>query len=117
MKAMVLKAPRELRLETVERPLPGRDEVLVRLTASGICGTDLKIYRGEIPVHYPLIMGHEMCGELAEGEVDDLHPGDRVIIDSAVYCGHCPCCRAGHTHLCPHGVVLGRDANGGLRST
>ncbi len=94
--------------------MPGPDEVLVRVQNSGICGTDLKIYTGAIPVRYPLIMGHEMCGELVEGEVDDLRPGDRVMIDPVGYCNVCPCCRAGNTQICPHGRLLGRDANGGF---
>ena len=66
MKAMVLKAPRELALEDVARPAAGAGEVLVRVTHSGICGTDLKIYSGAIPVQYPRIMGHEMIGEVVE---------------------------------------------------
>jgi 2-desacetyl-2-hydroxyethyl bacteriochlorophyllide A dehydrogenase len=59
-------------------------------------------------------MGHEMCGELVEGGDDQIHPGDRVMIDPVGYCGNCPCCQAGHTHLCPNGRALGRDANGGF---
>ena len=114
MEAMVLRAPRELQHQTVDRPMPGPDEVLVRVQNSGICGTDLKIYTGAIPVRYPLIMGHEMCGELVEGEADDLRPGDRVMIDPVGYCNVCPCCRAGNTQICPHGRLLGRDANGGF---
>ncbi len=58
MKAMVLKAPRNLQFETLPTPKPANDQVLVRVTHSGICGTDLKIYTGGIPGRYPLIMGH-----------------------------------------------------------
>jgi 2-desacetyl-2-hydroxyethyl bacteriochlorophyllide A dehydrogenase len=114
MEAMVLRAPRELQRQTVERPVPGPDEVLVHVQNSGICGTDLKIYTGGIPVRYPLIMGHEMCGELIEGEVNGLRPGDRVMIDPVGYCNVCPCCRAGHTNICPHGLLQGRDTDGGF---
>jgi 2-desacetyl-2-hydroxyethyl bacteriochlorophyllide A dehydrogenase len=114
MEAMVLRAPRELQREIVARPLPSADEVLVRVHHSGICGTDLKIYNGGIPVRYPRIMGHEMCGELVEGEGNGLRPGDRVMIDPVGYCNVCPCCRAGHTNVCPHGLLLGRDADGGF---
>jgi 2-desacetyl-2-hydroxyethyl bacteriochlorophyllide A dehydrogenase len=88
--------------------------VLVHVENSGVCGTDLKIYTGGIPVSYPLIMGHEMCGELIEGEVSGLRPGDRVMIDPVGYCNVCPCCRGGHTNVCPHGLLTGRDVHGGF---
>jgi L-iditol 2-dehydrogenase len=114
MKAMVLRAPRDLGADDVERPTPGHDQVLVRVTHSGICGTDLKIYKGAIPVRHPLIMGHEMIGELVEAGDDQFHLGDRVLIDPGLYCGRCFNCRAGQTNLCPNGVLLGRDADGGF---
>ncbi len=114
MKAMVLRGPHDLALAEVDRPIPGRGQVLVRVTHSGICGTDLHIYEGAIPVRHPLIMGHEMIGEVVDGDDAQFQPGDRVIIDPAVYCGACFNCRAGQTNLCPNGVLLGRDANGGF---
>ena len=115
MKAMVLRAPRDLRAAEVERPMPNQDEVLVRVTHSGVCGTDLKIFKGAIPVRYPLIMGHEMIGEVVEGGDDSLRPGDRVIVDPVNnYCGKCVNCRAGQNNLCPEGLLLGRDADGGF---
>jgi L-iditol 2-dehydrogenase len=115
MKAMLLRSARDLALDHVEPPTPGADQVLVRVTNSGVCGTDLKIYNGAIPVHYPLIMGHEMIGEVIEGCDDDqIQRGDRVIIDPNVFCGICFNCRAGQSNLCPNGALLGRDANGGF---
>jgi 2-desacetyl-2-hydroxyethyl bacteriochlorophyllide A dehydrogenase len=114
MKAMLLRAPRDLGTGEVERPIQGHDQVLVRVTNSGICGTDLKIYEGAIPVPYPLIMGHEMSGEVVEPGDGQLRLGERVIIDPGLYCGMCFNCRAGQTNLCPNGVLLGRDADGGF---
>ncbi len=111
---MVLRAPEKLRADEVDRPKPGPGQVLVRVTNAGICGTDLKIFKGAIPVHYPRIMGHEMIGELVEGGDDLIHNGDRVIVDPAIYCGMCFNCRAGQTSLCPHGSLLGRDDEGGF---
>jgi 2-desacetyl-2-hydroxyethyl bacteriochlorophyllide A dehydrogenase len=108
MKAMVLKAPSDLALEEVAAPKPAPGQVLVRVTHSGICGTDYKIVR------YPRIMGHEMIGEVAEAAGTDLRPGQRVIVDPELYCGACFHCRIGQTHLCPNGQLLGRDANGGF---
>src|SRR6202521_1111177 len=113
MKAMVLKAPGELVLDEVSRPSTSPGDVLIRVTHTGICGTDLKIFSGAIPVQYPRIMGHEMIGEVVEGSGAFL-PGDRVIVDPELFCGSCFHCRIGQTHLCPNGMLLGRDANGGF---
>jgi 2-desacetyl-2-hydroxyethyl bacteriochlorophyllide A dehydrogenase len=114
MKAMVLNGPSQMGLEEVTTPKPGAGQVLVRITHSGICGTDYKIYTGAIPVRYPRIMGHEMIGEVVEANGGDLRPGERVIIDPELYCGACFHCRIGQTHLCPNGQLLGRDSNGGF---
>ena len=115
MKAMVLKAPSELALDDVSSPQPGRDQVLIRVTNSGICGTDLKIYNGSIPVQYPRIMGHEMVGEVVEGsDGERVRPGDRVLVDPVLFCGVCLLCQAGRSNLCPNGALIGRDANGGF---
>jgi 2-desacetyl-2-hydroxyethyl bacteriochlorophyllide A dehydrogenase len=114
MKAMVLTAPNELVLDEVATPQADARQVLVRVTHSGICGTDYKIYNGSIPVRYPRIMGHEMAGEVVDAGGSSLRPGDRVIIDPELYCGACFHCRIGQTHLCPQGSLLGRDINGGF---
>lgn len=115
MKAMVLHAPGSLALEEIPQPVPGAGEVLVRITHSGICGTDYKIFHGAIAVQYPRVMGHEMTGEVADaGSASGLRPGDRVVVDPQLYCGACFHCRIGQTHLCPGGVLIGRDRHGGF---
>ena len=114
MRAMVLTAPGELVQEEVARPARAAGDVLVRVTHSGICGTDYKIFNGSIPVRYPRIMGHEMAGEVVEAGSGLLRPGDMVIVDPELYCGACFHCRIGQTHLCPNGLLLGRDVNGGF---
>ena len=115
MKAMVLKAPDDLMLDEVSRPSLGIGQVLVRVSHSGVCGTDLKIYHGAIPVNYPRIMGHEIIGEITEDSGNgSFRHGERVIIDPQLFCGACFHCRIGQTHLCPNGALLGRDANGGF---
>jgi L-iditol 2-dehydrogenase len=106
MKAMVLRAPSDLALDEVAAPRVEFGQVRVRITHSGICGTDLKIYKGAIRARYPLIMGHEMVGEL-----DD---GTRVIVDPVLACGSCFHCRIGQTNLCPAGGLIGRETNGGF---
>ena len=115
MKAMVLKAPGELAMDRVPLPAPGAGQVLVRITHTGLCGTDLKIYQGAIRVRYPRIMGQEVIGEVVSGETAaGIRPGDRVIIDPMLFCGTCFHCRAGQTNLCPNGAFIGRDADGGF---
>jgi 2-desacetyl-2-hydroxyethyl bacteriochlorophyllide A dehydrogenase len=113
MKAMVLRALRELVLDDVSRPRLDPGHVLVRVTHSGVCGTDLKIYNGAIRVDYPRIMGHEIVGEVVDA-AGHFQPGDRVIVDPELYCGACFHCRIGQTHLCPNGMLIGRDTNGGF---
>jgi L-iditol 2-dehydrogenase len=107
MKAMVLRAPSDLLLDEVARPQARPGHVLVRVTHSGVCGTDYKIYNGSIKVPYPLIPGHEMAGERID-------TGERVIIDPETYDGTCFYCGKGLTNLCPNGTLIGRDVNGGF---
>jgi 2-desacetyl-2-hydroxyethyl bacteriochlorophyllide A dehydrogenase len=115
MKAMLLRAPSDLALTDVALPEVPAGHVLVRITHSGLCGTDLKIYRGAIPAQYPLIMGHEMVGEVVGGETaGTIRRGDRVIIDPVLFCGTCFHCRIGQTNLCPSGGLIGRETNGGF---
>ena len=112
---MVLRAPWELVQDEVAGPAHDAGRVLVRVTHSGICGTDFKIFSGAIPVRYPRIMGHEMIGEVVDaGAATALRSGERVIIDPEQYCGGCFHCRIGQTHLCPNGMLVGRDTNGGF---
>jgi L-iditol 2-dehydrogenase len=111
MKAMVLRAPSDLALDDVAQPHVAPGHVLVRITHSGLCGTDLKIYKGAIPARYPLIMGHEMVGEVMDGKNTG---GERVIIDPVLFCGACFHCRMGQTNLCPAGGLIGRETNGGF---
>jgi 2-desacetyl-2-hydroxyethyl bacteriochlorophyllide A dehydrogenase len=110
---MVLRGARELVLDDVSRPRVDPGQVLVRVTHSGVCGTDLKIYNGAIRVDYPRIMGHEMVGDVVEAD-GRFQPGDRVIVDPELYCGACFHCRIGQTHLCPNGMLIGRDTDGGF---
>ncbi len=115
MKAMVLTAPSAVILEEHKDPLPDSGESLVKVTHTGICGTDLKIFQGGIPVGYPLIMGHETVGEVVKAPTGaDAKVGTRVIVDPVYYCGKCYQCRAGQTHICPNGGILGRDRDGGF---
>ena len=92
MKALLLSQYRQLQITDLPRPEPVSDEVLVRVSACGICGSDVHGYDGSsgrrIP---PIVMGHEAAGTVAAVGVDvkGFAPGDRVTFDSTVYCGEC----------------------------
>lgn len=107
MKALVLTGPSRFEYRDVPDPAPAADEVLVRVRACGICGSDVHGMDGStgrrIP---PLIMGHEAAGEIAAGNAD--WPADtRVTFDSTLFCGVCPACRAGAVNLCTQRRVIG----------
>ncbi len=115
MKAMLLGAPNKVGLEEVENPTADDGNSVVRITHSGVCGTDLKIFSGGIPANYPLIMGHEMIGEVTQaGDSASPKVGSRVIVDPVLYCGECFHCNIGQTQLCPNGGLIGRDQDGGF---
>jgi 2-desacetyl-2-hydroxyethyl bacteriochlorophyllide A dehydrogenase len=101
-------------LEVAEVPEPGdRSRVLVRPSIVGICGTDVKILGGKIPVTFPRILGHEMVGEVVGTPPDSgLVVGDRVLADPAISCQECEMCRVGRTNICLRGGLLGRDQDG-----
>jgi L-iditol 2-dehydrogenase len=105
MKQAVTYGPGEIGLADVPDPVPGPGEVVLRVSAAGICGSDLHFHRrapGEQRVCRPL-GGHEFCGRVtAVGEgISHVSPGDRVGVEPLVGCGHCRFCAAGHYHLCP----------------
>ena len=110
MKALLLTEYGRFTLADMEVPAIGEDDVLVRVRACGICGSDIHGYDGStgrrIP---PLVMGHEASGviEHAGGSVRGFAPGDRVTFDSTVYCGRCAFCRRGDMNLCDARMVLG----------
>ena len=92
MKAVRLETIGHLFLRQVERPEPGPDELLVRVEASGICGTDRHLLHGEFPCKPPVTLGHEFCGIIeATGEgVQGFRPGMRITGDPNIHCGRCP---------------------------
>ncbi len=110
MKALVLTAANRLELLEVPEPSPGDDEVLVRVSACGICGSDVHGMDGSTGRRKPpVIMGHEAAGvvERVGPAVRAVAPGDRVTFDSTIYCGACWYCRRGMVNLCDNRRVLG----------
>lgn len=107
MKAIVMRGPGQYGLETVERPAPGPGEVLVRVRAVAICGSDPKVFSGDYqsigwPPAFPFTPGHEFAGEVAAlgAGVTGLEPGDRVAGEAHCGCGVCDNCKAGLYNLC-----------------
>src|SRR6267378_6336105 len=110
MKALLLTQYKQLELAELPEPKPGPGEVLVRVAACGICGSDVHGYDGtsgrRIP---PIVMGHEAAGIVAAvgSDVSGFVVGDRVTFDSTVYCGVCAFCRKGEMNLCDNRQVVG----------
>ena len=113
MHTVVLEAPESLRLEERPEPTAGGEDVVVRIRAIGICGTDVSIFGGKVPVDYPLVLGHEMVGTL-EGPAAGLDPGTRVVVDPNVFCGTCYQCLQGQENVCVRAELMGRDRDGAL---
>jgi L-iditol 2-dehydrogenase len=121
MKAAVLTGVKTFEYIDVKRPAPQLNEVLIRIKAVGICGTDMELYNGTMPFFemglckYPLIPGHEWSGIIEEvgGDVTDLKPGDKVTGDVSIGCGKCLFCKRGLYNLCKNrcevGISGGKD--------
>lgn len=110
MKALVLTAYHRLELLDVPEPELGPEDVLVRVACCGICGSDVHGLDGSTGRRRPpVIMGHEAAGVIAQvgPGVDGWSVGNRITLDSTIWCGRCGPCRAGQMNLCDHRRVLG----------
>ena len=116
MRAAVLHGPRDLRVEPLPDLSPGPGEAVVRVRAVGLCGTDYRIWTGERPVTYPLVMGHEFIGEVlgVGAGVSNVRVGEKVAVEPNYSCGACPLCREGNRNLCLARTAVGIDVDGGL---
>ncbi len=121
MKAVIKPAPGP-GLTMAERPIPtiGPHDVLVKVKAASICGTDLHIYHWDPwaadRIHPPVITGHEVCGEVVDkgSEVSRVAIGDFVSLESHVICNRCHFCLTGNGHLCENTQLIGVDRDGGF---
>lgn len=116
MKALVISGRGEMAVKDVAAPQPLPDEVLIKVMASGICGTDIHILEGGFPVAYPVIPGHEFSGEVvAVGDkCTRIKVGDRVAVEPNVPCNNCPECLRGEHHYCRNMAVPGVNRPGGF---
>jgi D-arabinitol dehydrogenase (NADP+) len=116
MKAIVYDSPRNFSYRDIADPRVSADEVLVRVHACGLCGTDLHVHEGEFGPRFPLIPGHEFTGEIVEigSEVSGFQAGLRVVGNSNLACGTCFYCMRGDFLLCENLRCYGINFNGGF---
>ena len=116
MRALIFEGPNRLGLREIPRPQPGEGEVLIRVHAAAICGTDVRIVTGrktrDVRTGHPI--GHECAGVVAAvgAGVTEFAPGDRVAVCVVVSCGTCPYCRADKENLCRTRITLGYHTDG-----
>jgi 2-desacetyl-2-hydroxyethyl bacteriochlorophyllide A dehydrogenase len=115
VKAAMITAPGEISVTTVDDPVPAAREVVIDVSACGLCGTDLHILKGEFAPSLPVIPGHEFAGVVAElgRDVTELTVGDRVAVDPSLYCFECRYCRSGRNNLCERWAAIGVSTAGG----
>ncbi|HVV14136.1 zinc-dependent alcohol dehydrogenase family protein [Amycolatopsis sp.] len=116
MRAAIIDQPGSIRVGEVPDPAPGERQVVIKVGACGICGTDLHIADGHFPpTPYPIVPGHEFAGEIVELGPDvpgGWQVGDRVAVDPSLFCGYCDPCRAGHGNLCENWGATGDTVDG-----
>ncbi|HBE43352.1 MAG TPA: hypothetical protein DDW27_19555 [Bacteroidales bacterium] len=118
MKAAVLTEYGKITWMETDLPEIKDNEVLVKVSYAGICGTDQHIFSGEFHprTHVPFIPGHEFAGTIVETgrAVKNYKAGDRVVVDPIIWCGHCPACLIGHYPACTSLKLIGVDMDGGF---
>lgn len=116
MRALRLEAIGELFVREVEKPVPGPGDLLVRVEACGVCGTDRHLLHGEFPSKPPVTLGHEFSGiiEAIGPDVAGFSIGERITGDPNISCGRCPQCMAGRVNLCRNLKAIGISRDGGF---
>ena len=109
MQAARITRPNQVETLTVRVPAPKADEVLIEVKASGICGTDIHIYRGDYVGTYPIIPGHEFAGVITAvgSEVTRFKVGDRVAVEPNIACDNCPACLENRQNFCRNWSAVG----------
>lgn len=116
MQAVVLHEPKKASVESVARPDPRASDVIVKVEACGICGTDLKIFDGDYLSPYPIIPGHEFAGTIVSvgSVVPDAYMGMRVGVDPTLACGRCKFCQNAEFNHCESWGAIGDTRDGGF---
>ena len=116
MKAARIVQPGQMEVIEIPCPEPAQDEVLIRVMASGICGTDVHIFRGEYLGGYPVIPGHEFSGvvEAIGSQVKRFKPGDRVAVEPNIACDNCEACLNNRQNFCLNWTAVGVTRPGAM---
>lgn len=117
LRALIIEGPGQISWHDIPQPVIQEDEVLIKVKAVGICGTDVHILHGKHgAVTYPRIPGHELVGEIIEigSAVTGINLGDHVAVDPVLSCGQCPMCKKGRNNICHQVKCLGVQAEGGF---
>jgi len=114
MKAGILTGPNALQFGDAPDPKLEEGDLLIRVKAATVCGTDIRIFRGRktMGVRYPSILGHEFAGEVVEGGNGRWKPGQAVCVCPAIACGHCAYCIRGYENLCRNLTAVGYEIDG-----
>ena len=114
MRATKLYATGDIRTVDVDVPSPAKNEILIKVEAAGICGTDRHLYHGEFPSVPDKILGHEFSGIVVDGGETGIAEGVRVTCDPNTWCGACSQCKRGRVNLCPNNLATGIHRDGGF---
>ncbi len=116
MDCMVIKEPKDIALSMCDIPQPGPEDVLIKVMASGICGTDIHIFNGEYMGSYPVIPGHEFAGVVTDvgKKVKRFKPGDRVAVEPNIACDNCNQCLNNRHNFCENWQAIGVTLPGGM---
>lgn len=118
MKSVVVETPGKIAVVERENPAIKENQVLVKVKAAGICGSDVHIFHGKNAfATYPRVVGHEFAGEIAKvgDQAGDFAVGEHVVVDPVVSCGHCYACRIGRHNVCTSLHVMGVHEDGGFQ--
>ncbi len=118
MKSVVVETPGKIAVVEREIPAIKENQVLVKVKAAGICGSDVHIFHGKNAfATYPRVVGHEFAGEIAKvgDQAGDFAVGEHVVVDPVVSCGHCYACRIGRHNVCTSQHVMGVHEDGGFQ--
>jgi L-iditol 2-dehydrogenase len=117
MKALVLEAPEKMEIREVEKPKIDKDELLIKLGYCGICTLEVRLYRGDMEIYYPIIPGHEASGIVVEKGwqvLSAIEPGTKVALDLVTRCNECYYCRSGKSNMCENRFKKGNRVLGGF---
>ena len=117
MKAVVFYAPGDIRVEEINKPVCTDNEILVKVDACAVCGSDMKAaVSGNVRIKPPRVMGHEFTGIIVEKGVNiaGYETGERVVMATSISCGECYYCRRGYRNLCVDLSPMGYSYDGGM---